>query len=345
MALFPLPVKAEMSDRLRMPARILQFGDGGEQTALDGLNRQHTTWDVEVIIASSIQDALLNTFLQENGQHKSFTWQSPRDTFPQPYRITGDVSSTRRNGGGSKPVFFSRRMQFKSTSVDSIVSAVRDPLYQDVVLLLLMRSSNPFGDEKLKIVNNFGAIPATSISDPFGTNNGVLFFPGGSTHIAVNQNNDFAFGASALAIDGWLYPTSFPTGLTWGLMDSRSTPNTATGWSIAGNVQGQISMYDTSSGSFQFRSPPLTLNTWNYFCFSRSANLSDLAKLWVNGVLTGSDTSRNNSITAPGVLRIGATADVLNATFNRYQGYMSGIRITKAYRDGSIVPSLSFPTS
>lgn len=120
MALFPLPVKADMSDRLKMPARVLQFGDGYEQTGLAGLNRQQTTWDIEVIISSAAQDALFNSFLLEHGQHKSFTWQSPRDTSPQLYRITGDVSSIKRNGGGSKPVFFSRRMQFKHVKIDDI---------------------------------------------------------------------------------------------------------------------------------------------------------------------------------------------------------------------------------
>lgn len=127
MALFPLPVKAEMSDRFRMPARVLQFGDGYEQTGLAGLSRQQTTWDIEVIISSAAQDALFNSFLLEHGQHKSFTWQSPRDTSPQLYRITGDVSSTRRNGGGSKPVFFSRRMQFKKSWEQPPVVAAPKP--------------------------------------------------------------------------------------------------------------------------------------------------------------------------------------------------------------------------
>lgn len=342
MALFPLPVKAEISDRLRMPARVLQFGDGYEQAALAGLNRQQTTWDVEVIISNSVDDITLNTFLKSVGQHKSFTWQSPRDTVPQLYRITGDVSSTRRNGGGSKPVFFSRRMQFKSTAIEIVTGL--DPLYPDVVLLLQMKTLNPFFEATGKVVANNGVIQAPLITDPFGLQGGALSFPLNSSHLAIALSNDFAFASSAFAIDGWLYPTTVQSA-NWGLMDTRIAPNTAADWSIAGSPTNQLAKYDTSTPFFEFRQPPLTIGQWNYFCFSRPAQSNVTTKLWINGILTGSNLTRNNTITASSDLLIGASTDVLLPGTPHFIGYMCGLRITKAFRDGAVVPSTRFPNS
>lgn len=124
MALFPLPVKAEMPDAMKLPSRVLQFGDGAEQTASDGLNRSIEIWDVTIIISDAPSSVLLQNFLIEYGQHKSFEWKSPRDSSFKNYRITGSVGGTTRNGGGSKPVFFTRTMQFKQLKNTAIIQPI-----------------------------------------------------------------------------------------------------------------------------------------------------------------------------------------------------------------------------
>lgn len=113
MALFPLPVKAEISDTFAMPSRVLQFSSGASQADKDGLARPIEIWDIEVVFTSDSDNLLLETFLDTVRQHVVFQWQSPRDAAEQNYRIFGPVSSTKRNGGGSKPLFFSRYMRFK----------------------------------------------------------------------------------------------------------------------------------------------------------------------------------------------------------------------------------------
>lgn len=122
MALFPLPVKAELADSLILPSKILQFGDGYEQLMSDGFNSPIEVWDVITVLPNSTASDLLQTFLIDHGQDKIFTWRSPRDKTPQKYRIKGKVSGTRRNGGGSKPVFFTRSMQFESLPKDLSVA-------------------------------------------------------------------------------------------------------------------------------------------------------------------------------------------------------------------------------
>lgn len=113
MALFPLPVKAEMTDRFRMPTRKLQYSSGVALLAPFGLRRPIEEWDVQVIINSTVDDNILQSFIETVKQSTFFQWQSPRDTLPTDYRIVGNVSGTRRNGGGGEPVFFTRQLKFK----------------------------------------------------------------------------------------------------------------------------------------------------------------------------------------------------------------------------------------
>jgi len=121
MAEFPIPVKAELPDTTIYPSRSLQFGDGYEQLGSSGLDRAIDTWDITVAFDDAATATILDDFLIEHGQHKLFQWRSPRDLCSQNYQILGRVSSTKRNGGGSKPVFFTRQMRFKRSYVLGIV--------------------------------------------------------------------------------------------------------------------------------------------------------------------------------------------------------------------------------
>lgn len=229
-------------------------------------------------------------------------------------------------------------------STYGVLSFNTDPLFADVVLLLPLTTASGLTDVKGKSVNNVGSAASTVINDPFGNNTGVRAFTGGGVKITVAQSADFAFGAGAFAFDGWLYPTLIPA-VNWGIADTRLAPNTALDWSIAGNPSGQISMYDTSTPFYEFNPPGLILNQWNYFCFSRPITSNVRTKLWINGNLATTNATRNNSITAGGNLSIGNTIDAISAGIDSFTGYMSNIRITRAYRDGSTVPTKRFATS
>ena len=220
-----------------------------------------------------------------------------------------------------------------------------DPLFANVVLLMPMTTTSGITDVKGKIATNQGASISTTIVNPFGQNVGVLSFPGSGAQISIAQSSDFAFGSGAMAIDGWLYPTSVPTTGDFGFMDTRAAPNTAAAWAISGNTSNQIAMYDTSTGFYEYKSPGLVLNQWNYICFARPTTTGVTTSLWINGVLVGSNATRNNAIAADGSLKIGNTIDAISSSHTTFTGYMSNIRITRAYRDGSIVPTAAFPTT
>jgi hypothetical protein len=213
------------------------------------------------------------------------------------------------------------------------VASGGDPLFSNVVLLMPMTTTAGITDIKGKSSTNNGVTVSTALLDPFGQNAGVVSFPGGGSRIEVAQSADFAFGSGAMAIEWWLYPTAFPAsgGGVWGLMDARPAP-AGSDWTVNGNATGNPTFYDTVQGDTATGS--LALNQWNYLCVSRSNIASEPHKIWINGVLALTATSRNNAITANGNLIIG---DIT--------GFASNLRITSAYRDGSIVPTAPFPTS
>jgi phage-related protein len=121
MALFPLPVIAEIPSTKLFPGTNFQLGDGYEQNRLNTLSTPETIWDVKVVFTTSTELQTLQAFLLSVGQHKPFQWKSPIDTVPQDYQIVGKVSGTKRNGGGAKPLFFTRTMQFKKYQKQSTI--------------------------------------------------------------------------------------------------------------------------------------------------------------------------------------------------------------------------------
>jgi hypothetical protein len=223
-------------------------------------------------------------------------------------------------------------------NIGAVTPTSADPLFADVVLLLPLTTSSGLVDIKGKSVTNAGSTLSTAVNDPFGDNTGVRAFASGGARISVAQSADFAFENGAFAIDGWLYPTAFPSGIEWGIMDCRAGV-VATPWTITGTNTGQLSMYN----EFNSSTNPLLLNQWNYFCISRPLN-TGFSQIWLNGAGAVAASARSN-IPADGNLLIG---DILNTGSDyggSFTGYMSNVRITRAYRDGSIVPTAPFPTS
>ena len=220
--------------------------------------------------------------------------------------------------------------------------AASDPLFSSVVLLMPMTTMSGITDVKGKVTTNQGSTSSTARNDPFGNNVGVRDFAGAGARISVAQSNDFAFGSGAYAIEMWLYPTVFPAGNSWGILDTRPLAQVSD-WVLAGDSTGKIGFVDFSfsAQNYEFSLSPLILNQWNYVCMSRTDTESH--KIWINGVLVRSATTRSNSITANGALIVGDQIDASYPYDGSFTGSISNLRITRAYRDGSIVPTAAFP--
>ena len=123
MITFPFPVKADLNDEMSLPSIILSYGDGNKQRSPDGLNLPKTVWNIQCPVDSKARSAALQSFLVSVGNHIPFLWQSPRDAKPEFYYIAGKIGGTYRLGGGKKPDFFVRSMQFEYANIN-IVEAI-----------------------------------------------------------------------------------------------------------------------------------------------------------------------------------------------------------------------------
>jgi Concanavalin A-like lectin/glucanases superfamily len=223
-------------------------------------------------------------------------------------------------------------------------AGVGDPLFADVVLLLPLTAASGLVDVKGKSLTNDGSTISTVINDPFGANTGVRAFAGNGARLSVAQSADFAFGAGAFAIEWWIYPTAFPGGTLFGLMDCRAAVDLSP-WLVTCEANGYPNFQDASAPNPYYESPVsgLILNQWNYLCVSRTA--TGKHKIWINGQIVTTSGYRQSNITALGNLLIGDILDSASPYAGSFTGYGSGLRITRAYRDGSIVPTAPFPTN
>ena len=227
-----------------------------------------------------------------------------------------------------------------------LISRQQFQLFSSVVLLMPMTTATGITDVKGKVTTNAGATLSTSVNDPFGQNVGVFSFPGGvsGARISVAQSADFAFGSGSFSIEFWAYPTAAITGVLSGLFDTRAVFGD-NGWDFSLNANNQV--YVNALSSFvgdESSGLVLPIGSWSYFCISRDAT-TGLNRMSVNGFSLTSNYSRNNSILAPGNLIVGDIINTASPYDGSFTGYMSNLRITRVYRDGSIVPTAAFPTS
>jgi hypothetical protein len=213
----------------------------------------------------------------------------------------------------------------------------------NVVLLLPLTTAAGIADITGKAVTNLGTTASTAINDPFGNNTGVRAFGGGGAALSVAQSADFAFGNGAFAIEFWVYPTAFPSGTGWGLLDARSAALDIDYSTYASSSNGAVSFKENAIDMGLAGSPTLVLNQWRYLCISRDTTGN--TKLWIGGLLANTAPSRNTNTQASGNLLIGDLLNNIAPFAGSLTGYLSNFRITRAYRDGSIVPTAPFPTA
>ena len=232
------------------------------------------------------------------------------------------------------------------TYQDHVNTGNTDPLFSNVVLLLPLSTASGLTDVKsAKIITNNGTTNSTAILDPFGSSSGVRSF-NGLSWIEVAASADFSFANDANTIEGWFSFTSFPSA-QWGIFDFRTQNYAQTDKSLlTGNTDnnagiGRIGWYE--GGSYAFSNNPVALNTWLYICVARQS--TGFTTTHVNGVLVATNTTRNTNIISSNPFAIGTRNDTIAGYNGKMNGYASNIRITRAYRDGLIVPTAPFPTS
>lgn len=219
-----------------------------------------------------------------------------------------------------------------------------DPLFADVVLLLPLNTVSGLTDVKSGIAVTNNGTTSSAFTDPFGSTTGVRSF-NGSSWLSVAANSLFSFGNGAHAIEGWFYFTSFPTA-QWAIVDFRpadyggSDKNLLTGNIDNNTGVGRLGYYD---GGYAYTASAVALNTWLYICVSRQS--TGFSTLHVNGSLVATNTTRNTTLTSSNPFLIGARNDTTFGYNGRMAGYASNIRITRAHRNGSVVPTAPFPTS
>jgi len=130
---FPYPVKADITDEMSLPSIVLSYGDGCKQRSPDGLNLPKTVWNIQCPLDSKAKAIALKAFLINVGNSIPFLWQSPLDTKPEFYYITGKIGGSYRLGGASKPDFFVRTMQFEYANIAIVSSIVIQPTFTPTV--------------------------------------------------------------------------------------------------------------------------------------------------------------------------------------------------------------------
>jgi hypothetical protein len=219
--------------------------------------------------------------------------------------------------------------------INGVIAAVTfDPLWADVIMLCPFTSASPLVDLKngLTITNN-GSTLSTAINDPSGMSTGIRSLDGNS-YIDIDTtgqgiSGDFCF-------EFWIYPTADGSpGALWGLSDARGAV-VAQPHQLYVYNDGAIGLYSPETN--ESAAGALSLNAWHYVNLNRSGNT---IKLHVDNVEVLSQT-RSGSYDLSAVYRIGG---IQNAGFKGLTGYLSNLRITRAFRSGTTTPTLPYPTA
>lgn len=177
----------------------------------------------------------------------------------------------------------------------------------------------------------------TSVADPFGVSDGVIYFDGNGDYLDIGTE---ALG-SLFAIEFWWYPLSpdrqalvaysadFSVGLDYGCNGVRNVSvwasSTGGGWNLI-NADGGGNGIGTIS---------LTLNAWNHIALSVSGGVFTTR---INGTQDKSVSAAGSIYTAGRSLRIGVWG---NGAYPAY-GYLSNFRLVNGAVTGAAVPTVAF---
>ena len=196
-----------------------------------------------------------------------------------------------------------------------------------------------------------GTTDFLTFPEPAGANYSVKYVSGQGGFVQ-NSLGQLSFDTGDFTIETWFYITGdTPTGpqsdglANQVLVSMLANSGTQTGWSFiifsSGTVSGNAGIGFTSyiSGvqtSLGRSNAALSKNIWYHAAISRTSGVS---KLFINGVLSDTQTSTQN-LTNSNYMFVGGTAD---PSYSRpFQGYMSSTRIIKGtgLYTASFTPSL-----
>jgi Concanavalin A-like lectin/glucanases superfamily len=144
--------------------------------------------------------------------------------------------------------------------------------------------------------------------------------------IQVASNNAFAFGSGDFTIEFFMYLPSHPNN-NISVLDFRSGANSnINGYLyIDGGSNSLIYAINGGPGIVITGNSPI-INTWVYVALSRVSNIT---RMYMNGVQVGSSYTDNNNYVA-GPVTIGAFNEGgIDNVYGGYFGYLSNLRIIK----------------
>lgn len=210
----------------------------------------------------------------------------------------------------------------------------------NVVLLMPADGSNGSTNVIDSIGHGLSVSGNTAIStaqSKFGGS--ALYFDGTGDYLTAGNSSDWAFGTGDFTIEGWIYPTSFPTSSC--IIDTRSGAVTAGVYFGTAGAYPQLYIpvlginVISTTRAFQ-------LNAWSHFAVIRRGTdffcfVNGMLSLYASAAGALTDTS----------LTIGAEILSRNTTTSyKFAGYMDALRITKGvarYIEKFTPPAVMFP--
>jgi len=160
-------------------------------------------------------------------------------------------------------------------------------------------------------------------------------FDGTGDWLTAIDNPQLQLGTGDFTIEGWFYLTA--NGAAYGIVSKGAA---STGWSV--NVtSGNRIQFSYTAANLTGATTTLAATTWYYFAVVRSGSATGNLKIYINGSLEATsggavtDNFNQTDILYVGASRTGTTP--LN-------GYLEDIRIIKAARTITALPTAPFPT-
>jgi hypothetical protein len=139
------------------------------------------------------------------------------------------------------------------------------------------------------------------------------YFDGSGDYLTVPDSTDYVFGTGDFTVDFWFRTDSTVSSMN--IFDHRNSGTSSNGFVIL-IATASIRVYTTSD---KIVGGNLSANTWYHIAFERSG--TD-AKLFVNGVQTGSTWSTSNNFTDEKII-------IGESTTSRLKGWLDELRISK----------------
>ena len=172
-------------------------------------------------------------------------------------------------------------------------------------------------------------IAAPIVQDEF---TGSVFFDGNGDHLDVPLSSDFNFGAGDFTIEAWVY---IHTAKDAGVFGTNKSSGSFAGYELDVFTNGSIRFYSGNGSTYNYTSlgastaaGSVPVQTWTHIVASRQEST---LRLFVNGVLSGSNTSFTHTIAdSPTAPDIGSDGISTGSTYHHH-GYISNLRVCKGH--------------